>query len=284
MDPQSVIPPLTPPAKKTVLQSGVALLVACVIAAALLVFFSEPVQEALSAWTLPKELRAAQFISYAGEGSVYGVGSMGYVQQELQRQPEVAMVFSNEVNQVTRKGQWTVSPNKIQVAFTELTVPHQPRLPISWQVSVADARTGSQQAIGKGFGVVFIDEKRVARLTEQGVIMTNLEDNTEETVLSLTMDKVPSTVSVSPNGALMAWAESDEHAVVVYTFAGGVATHVARYIGEFDTFALSNDAVYLTRAIDRGTTVTRYPLTEGATETFVHTLPASLQVARVSFP
>lgn len=258
-------------------------MVALVIAAGLLVYFSEPVQEALSAWTLPKELRSAQFISYAGEGSVYGVDALGYEKQELRHQPEVALVFSNERNAVTRKGQWTVSPNKTLVAFTELTVPHQPHLPLSWQVSVVDTRTGSQKALGKGFGVVFIDERTVARLTETGIVATNLEDGTEETVLPLTLDKVPDTVSVSPNGSLIGWSVPKEHTIVVYSLAEGTATRVMQYVGVFDTFALTNDAVYLMRIEEKGTSVVRYPLAEGAVETVVHTLPRSLEVARISF-
>lgn len=284
MDQMSMVPPMTPPAKKTVIRSGVVLVIALIVAAGLLVYFSEPVQEALSAWTLPKELRTAQFISYAEDGGVYGVSSMGYQKQELARQPEAAAVLSNEQNAVTRKGQWTVSPNKTQVAFTELTVPHQPHRTQSWQVSVADARTGSQKAIGGGFGVVFINERTVARLTETGIVVTDLDAGTEKNILPLTFEKVPSTVSVSPNGALIAWVEADEHTIVVYSIGDGAATRVTQYVGEFTTFTLANDAIYLVRPVDRGTAVIRYPIAEGAVETHLHTLPASLEISRVSFP
>lgn len=283
MDQISTIPPLTPPTEKTVIRSGVVLVLALVIAAGFLIYFSEPVQEAISVWTLPEELRAAQFISYAGEGSVYGVGAFGYDRQELQRQPEVAAVFSNEVNAATRKGQWTVSPNKTYVAFTELAVPYQPRLPLSWQVTVTDVRTGSQRAVGKGFGVVFVDERTIARLTDTGIIVTNLEDGTEETLLPLSLTKVPETVAVSPNGALLAWSVPEEHAVLVYTVTAEAATQVTKYVGTFDTFTLNNDAIYLNRITERGTTVVRYPITADAVETVVHTLPASLGVAQLSF-
>jgi hypothetical protein len=223
-------------------------------------------------------------LSYAEEGSIYGVGSMGYVTQELQRQPEVASVFSSERNAVTRKGQWTVSPNKTQVAFTELTVPHQPHRTQSWQVSVTDARTGSQKAIGNGFGVVFIDERTVARLTEAGMVVTDLDGGTEENILPLTFEKVPGTVSVSPNGALIAWSDADGHTIVVYSVSEDTATRVTQYVGEFSTFTLANDALYLVRPVDRGTAVIRYPIAEGAVETRVHTLPASLEIARISLP
>lgn len=279
-----MIPPLTPPTKKTMRRSGLVITIALGIAIGVLVYFLAPVQEALSVLRMPPELRAAQFLSEREEGTiVYGVQGMGFATQELRREPEVASVFAAEVNTATRKGQWVLSPNKISVAFTELTTPLKPRLPQSWQVTVADVRTGSQRALGTGFGALFVDELHVARLSATGIIVTDLASSTEKTVLPLTLDRVPDTVSVSPNGGLIAWSVPEEHTIVVYTVSHDTATLVTKYIGLFDSFTLADKELYLLRYDERGTQVVRYPLSENAKEEPLGRLPGSLRISELSF-
>jgi hypothetical protein len=284
MDTQAMMPPLTPPTTKTMRRSGIVLTVAFGIAIGVLVYFLAPVQEALSVSLMPPELRTAQFLSEREEGLVvYGVSGMGFATQELRREPEVAAVFDAEINTATRKGQWILSPNKISVAFTELITPLKPRLPQSWQVTVADVRTGSQKALGTGFGALFVDEMHVARLSATGIIVTDLASSTEKNVLPLTLERVPDTVSVSPNGGLIAWSVPEEHTIVVYTVSHDAATVVTKYIGLFDSFTLTNKELYLLKYGDHGTQVVRYALAEDAKEEHVVTLPGSLKISGLSF-
>lgn len=306
--PAYVIPNYKEPrvSKRSVVIIASSVILLLVILGALVAFFrpiAEPVQGMVSALMQPAELASARFAPAAfaeAPAAVYTDGGMTYHTSSFDGR--IMALASGHPEGVVAKGSdgtYRVFIGDTSVLSSDVPILSAAVSPSGTAVAVARATkgegyfyaandvevvigfpaTGKEIVIGNGFAPVFTDESHVTWFAPAGIYSIDLATGSATLLLDQTFRNVLSSVTYSPDHALVAWSDLSGIDTVVYRLATG--EQVASFSEILPLITLTNESLYSLDVGGWGTAVNRYAFSGGA-PVRVHWLPGYYQIRKLA--
>jgi hypothetical protein len=157
--------------------------------------------------------------------------------------------------------------------------------PSEWTIVVDSVMGATTTDSFSGILPVFIDEKRIVFVREDGIYIRNIGNGIEQQLIAHAFSRVSGAPLVSPDGTLFAVRDEKQRSIQVYRIdrASGQLEEVSSVAapGGVVSYSLGNEAVYTLRLVDQKTEVWSQSLA-GGTPALVFILPADVAADRMS--
>lgn len=202
----------------------------------------------LSAQTFPSELRTARFVST--DGTYYGWTALGFNEVTPEGAEEVRRIMAQHPNVSTLIAP-SVSPDASMLAY----------------VSVAEGNAtvrilgpeAAERSVGEGTGPFFVTNTTLGRFTDDGLVLSDLNGSMagETTVLSRTIP--PTFIQYDASSQLLAIQEGKSR-IGVYRIDDRSAQSIGAYIGDYASFEITDNALYIVRKGGNGMEILHAPI------------------------
>lgn len=244
-------------------------------------WFYTPTIEAWNISTVPVEIRGAQFVQSQLKDKVSKISGVHFTTSSSNEAALRAFFTASS----TRGDLSGFSPTKnwgLVAAAEKPLSSADAENPQLWKVVMVIPSLKKEMQLGSGFSPFFIGNSHIVRFTEKGLMLHYLGGGVDTLLLPHSFVSASVQTSHTEDGLLVAWRESGTSDVYVYRLSTVAAVPVGHLQGVTGTFSLTKDALYDVRWTPKGTTVTKFGLSDGSAGKVIHTFPASFGITALS--